>query len=150
VTLDRQIQELTAPESLRLLASVSLGRVVFTHRALPAIRPVSHLLVGNKIIIIASLGGGISAPADSQGQPSADGTIVAYEADSIDPDTHLGWSVVVIGQAELVLDQAEIAGYRAVLRPWPGGQAGDVIAIRTALVSGLRLVAAATPYLAMG
>jgi hypothetical protein len=150
VTEDRQVQELTALESLRLLASVSFGRVVFTHHALPAIRPVSHLLVDRKIIIIASLGSAISIPADSQGQPGTDGTIVAYEADSIDPDTHLGWSVVVIGQAGLVLDQAEVAGYRAVLRPWIAGTMDDVIAIRTELVTGHRLVAATAPYLAMG
>src|SRR5450759_2490828 len=36
----RQLEALTREESLRLLGSTSLGRVVFTHFALPAIRPV--------------------------------------------------------------------------------------------------------------
>jgi Pyridoxamine 5'-phosphate oxidase len=143
---DRRAQELTHRESLRLLASVSFGRVVFSHHALPAIRPVSHLVVNDKIIIIASLGSAISIPADSQGRPfGTDGTIVAYEADSIDPGTYLGWSVVVIGRAGLVLDEAEIAGYREVLRPWAAGKMDDVIAIRAELVTGHQLVAAAAP-----
>jgi hypothetical protein len=32
---------------MSLLASVPLGRIVFTARALPAIRPVSHLVDGD-------------------------------------------------------------------------------------------------------
>ena len=36
---------------MRLLGSVSLGRVVFTARALPAIRPVTHLVDGDHVII---------------------------------------------------------------------------------------------------
>jgi Pyridoxamine 5'-phosphate oxidase len=143
---DRRAQELTHRESLRLLASVSFGRVVFTLHALPAIRPVSHLVVNDKIIIIASLGSAISNPADGQGRPfGTDGTIVAYQADSIDPGTYLGWSVVVIGQAGLVLDETEIARYREVLRPWAAGKMDDVISIRAELVTGHQLVAAAAP-----
>ena len=41
---DRVFKELTANESMRLLASVAVGCVVFTDRALPAIRPVNHLV----------------------------------------------------------------------------------------------------------
>jgi hypothetical protein len=40
VTDVRHLEALTREESLRLLGSTSLGRVVFTHFALPAIRPV--------------------------------------------------------------------------------------------------------------
>jgi hypothetical protein len=34
---------------MRLLETVSLGRVAFTARALPAIRPVSHLVDGDHV-----------------------------------------------------------------------------------------------------
>ncbi len=134
----RQLQELTQVESLRLLGSVPVGRVVFTHRALPAIRPVNHIVVDNKIIIIASLGTAISTEAGSDS-----GTVVAYEADAIDPETHLGWSVVVIGKAGPVTDEAEIAVYRRALRPWVTGETDNVIAIRAELVTGYQLVAQA-------
>jgi hypothetical protein len=145
----RQFEELTQRESLRLLASVPIGRVVFSQHALPAIRPVNHVVVDGKIIIIAGLGSAISIPGEGQGRPGPDGAIVAYQADSIDPATHLGWSVVVIGTARLVLGQAEITGYRQALRPWGAGQRDEVIAIQAELVTGYQLVAGAAPHLAM-
>jgi hypothetical protein len=141
----RRLQELTQTESLRLLSSVPVGRVVFTHHALPAIRPVNHLVIDNKIIIITSLGSAISSQAGSDG-----GTVVAYEADSIDPDTHLGWSVVVIGKAGLVASETEAADYRRALQPWVAGEMDDVIVIRAELVTGYRLVAADEPQATSG
>ena len=141
----RQLQELSQAESLRLLSSVPVGRVVFTLHALPAIRPVNHLVVDNKIIIIASLGSAISSQADSDS-----GTVVAYEADSIDPDTHLGWSVVVIGKAGHMTSEAEAAGYRLALQPWVAGEMDDVIVIHAELVTGYQLVAAEKPQATIG
>jgi len=41
---------------------------------------------------------------------------VAFEADAIDPDTHHGWSVVVIGYAHLVTDAEELARYQVPLK----------------------------------
>jgi hypothetical protein len=141
----RQLRELTQVQSLRLLGSVPVGRVVFTQHALPAIRPVNHIVVGDKIIIMTNLGAAISVQAASDG-----GTVVAYEADLIDPDTHLGWSVVVIGNAGRVLDEAERAGYRQSLHPWVAGEMDDLIAIRAELVTGYQLVAAEAPQATIG
>ncbi len=45
------------------------------------------------------------------------GVVVAYEADVIDPETHLAWSVVVTGYARPVTDPEELSRYRALLRP---------------------------------
>ena len=141
----RRLQELSQAESLRLLSSVPVGRVVFTHHALPAIRPVNHLVVDNKIIIVASLGSAISSEAGSDS-----GTVVAYEADSLDPDTHLGWSVVVIGKAGHMTSEAEAAGYRLALQPWVAGEMDDVIVIRAELVTGYQLVAVEKPQATIG
>jgi hypothetical protein len=75
---------------LELIGSVPPGRVVFTDRALPAIRPVNHLLDGETIVIRSSLGAGLAAAAAAHGA-----LVVAYEADDIDGLTHAGWSVGV-------------------------------------------------------
>src|SRR5437667_22837 len=56
VTTERELAELPKDEALRLLGSVPFGRVVFTARALPAVRPVNHLVDGNRIIIRTSPG----------------------------------------------------------------------------------------------
>jgi len=70
---DRRLEELTVAESLLLLGSVPVGRVVFTHRALPAIRPVNHLLAADRIIFRASLGAAITAAAGDETTSSRSG-----------------------------------------------------------------------------
>ena len=134
MTTERQLAELPKDEALRLLASVPFGRVVFTARALPAVRPVNHLVDGNRIIIRTSLGSALSADVDGTG------TVVAYEADEIDPVTRQGWSVVVVGRALPVTDGPLGARYRQELQPWAAGQRDEIIAISTDMVTGYRLV----------
>jgi Pyridoxamine 5'-phosphate oxidase len=135
MTALRRLEALPRAESLRLLSTVSLGRLVFTHLALPAIRPVNHAVDGDLIIIRAYLGTAISAAVGNRS-----GTVVAYEADLIDPDTHLGWSVIIVGRASRLTDPAESARYREMLQPWVAGGTDDIIAIQADMVDGFRLV----------
>ena len=139
MTALRRLEALPRAESLRLLSTVSLGRLVFTHLALPAIRPVNHAVAGEQVIIRAYLGTAISAAVGDRS-----GTVVAYEADLIDPDSHLGWSVIIVGRAARLTDQAEAARYRELLRPWVADGvadgADDIIAIQADMVDGFRLV----------
>jgi hypothetical protein len=119
---------------LRLLGSVPFGRIVYTSAALPAVRPVSHLVLGGQIIVAASLGAAIRPAAGGAGP------VVAYEADRIDHDRGLGWSVVVLGRARLVTDGAAAARYRTALSPsWPSGENSEVIAISAELVTGYQI-----------
>lgn len=123
-----------------LLATVSLGRIVFTRHALPAVRPVNHFVDGEDIIVRIHEGGALgslAAPAE------APGVVVAYEADVIDPDTHLGWSVVVTGYARPVADIDDADRYADVLHPWAGPPATGALRIRPDLVTGFRLEAEA-------
>lgn len=126
----RRLVELTRQESLRLLASVSFGRIVFTRDALPAIRPVNHIIDHGAIIIRTHLGSALL---------SAIGIVVAYEADDIDPHEHVGWSVIVTGLATRVVNDDEMARYERLLRPWVNGQRNEIIRIRPELVTGFRL-----------
>jgi hypothetical protein len=130
----RQTAELTRAESWRLLASVSLGRIVFTRFAMPAIRPVNHLVDDQAIIIRSHLGAAITYYADSGG-----GVVVCYEADDLDPVRHTGWSVIATGMAALVRDPAAIARYQQLLEPWVEQQMDYVIAITPRDITGLRI-----------
>jgi hypothetical protein len=56
----RRMEELTKPESLELMSSVQVGRLAFVHNALPAIRPVNHLVDNDAVIIRATLGAAIT------------------------------------------------------------------------------------------
>jgi pyridoxamine 5'-phosphate oxidase-like protein len=118
--------EIGRAEALRLLGSVSLGRVV------------NHVLMDGDIVIRTHEGAALTSHA-RQGEGS--GVVVAYEADTIDPDTHLGWSVVVTGYAQLVTDPEELIRYRALLRPWVEQTMDYAVRIRPDLVTGVRLIA---------
>jgi len=129
-------EQLDRDEALRLLGGVPLGRVVFTRHALPTVRVVNHVLDDGSIVIRTHE----SAALTSQAREADDqGVVVAYEADSIDPDTHNGWSVVVTGYARLVTDPAELTRYASMLRPWGGRTMDRAVRIHPDLVTGVRL-----------
>ncbi|MET4922448.1 pyridoxamine 5'-phosphate oxidase family protein [Streptomyces sp. PSRA5] len=136
------MEALDRGDALNLLRSVSLGRLVFTQRALPAIRPLNHLLDGEDIIVRLGEGSALASLTAPRGGP---GAVVAYEADVIDLDLHVGWSVVATGYARLVEDPADLDRYRDLLRPWVARATTDVLRIRPELVTGFRLTPAADP-----
>jgi hypothetical protein len=135
--------ELTRGEAMRLLGSVSLGRIVFTKDALPTIRPVNHTLDDDGQIVIRTHHGAAltdhTARAGTRG-----GVVVAYEAERIDPDTHLGWSVIVTGYARLITDPDRLARYQSLLEPWVDQAMDQAVCIRPDIVTGFRLTAAST------
>ncbi|MBU6533115.1 pyridoxamine 5'-phosphate oxidase family protein [Streptomyces sp. NPDC057245] len=138
----RRSTELGGDEALALLGSVSLGRVVFTRHALPTIRPVNHVMDRGHIVIRTHEGAALTSRTQRAGDP---GVVVAYEADAIDPDTHLGWSVVVTGYARPVTDPAELTRYQALLRPWVDRRMDYAIRIVPDLITGIRLTQAPPP-----
>jgi hypothetical protein len=103
---------------------------VFTEHALPAIRPINHIVDDGAVIIRTQLGAGLH---------SGKGVVVAYEADDIDPAEHLGWSVIVTGVANLVQDRDELTRYEQLLHPWVNGVASEFIRIEPELVTGYEL-----------
>ncbi|MFG3496523.1 pyridoxamine 5'-phosphate oxidase family protein [Streptomyces sp. NPDC047928] len=133
----RRMTQLSRGEALRLLGSVSLGRIVFTQQALPAIRPVNHVMDGEDIVVRLHDGATLASIAAPSGAP---GIVVAYEADIIDPETHLGWSVVVTGYARLVSDPVELDRYERELQPWVAQSMKHALRIQPDLVTGFQLV----------
>jgi len=129
----RLMVELDRDEALALLASVNLGRIVFTRNALPAIRPVNHAIVDDQLVIRTHAGAALAAATDGPG------TVVAYEADLIDPDTHLGWSVVVTGFARLVSDPDQLARYQELVAPWIGRTMEQAVLVHLDMVNGFRM-----------
>jgi len=135
----RALVELDPAEALELLASVRYGRIVFTRHALPAIRPVNHLVDNGEVIIRTRLSGKITEAVGAN--TDSTGTVVAYEADLIDPVQRLGWSVTVTGRARPITDATRIARYEQALLPWVDPVMDTVIGIRADIVTGFRLLA---------
>ena len=133
MTRPRQTLELLPDECWGLLRGASIGRVVFTMQALPAIRPVNHVVDGQTIVIRSHLGSAIT------GHASGDGAVVCYEADDIDPVRHTGWSVIATGLARLVTDPGQARRYEQALEPWVMGAMDQVIAITPGTITGIRL-----------
>ncbi|HYB49168.1 MAG TPA: pyridoxamine 5'-phosphate oxidase family protein [Streptosporangiaceae bacterium] len=123
-------------ESMRLLASAPVGRLIFTVNALPAVRLMNFALVDGLIVLRTA--------ADTTAARKADDAIVAFEVDDLDAATSSGWSVVVTGRAMRVTDPELIARYQAVpLTPWAPGERDQFVAITTEMVEGRRVSRAA-------
>jgi len=126
------MMEFAREESLALLATAQVGRLVFTKHALPAIRPVNFVLDDDEVVVRTRPG--------SKLLPAVAGNIVAFEADEIDPDHHEAWSVIVTGPARLVTDPQDIRYLRDVVHPWVASPEGTYfIRIRPEIVSGRRI-----------
>ncbi|MGW4769550.1 pyridoxamine 5'-phosphate oxidase family protein [Nocardia sp. NPDC004278] len=132
----RAVVELDRTTALSLLATVQLGRVVFSRNALPAIRPVNHLVEPDGRIIVRTR---VASRLTSAVRGNSD-VVVAYEADDIDPQLHTGWSVVVTGFARPVTDPIRIARYERLLHSWVDRVMDAVIEIEPSIVTGIRLV----------
>jgi len=128
------LKQLTRDECLRLMASVPVGRIIYTRQALPAVELVNFALDDGDIIIRTDYSGKLSA--------ATRGAVVAFEADSVDPGHHGGWSVTAIGQSQEVTDPDEIDRLEQIgLSSWVPGGREHFIRISPGILNGRRLSA---------
>ncbi|KAB8189202.1 pyridoxamine 5'-phosphate oxidase family protein [Nonomuraea phyllanthi] len=128
------LQVLSREECLRLMASVPIGRIVFTDRALPAVQPVNFCLDGESIVIRTTIGSKLAAATRR--------AVVAFEVDEFAPELRAGWSVTAVGRARAVEDAGEMARLAALpLLPWAPGSRDHYIVVEAEQVSGRRITA---------
>jgi uncharacterized protein len=126
------LEQLSRDECLRLMESVSVGRIIYTRRALPAVELVNFALDHGDIIIRTDSGGKLAAATQH--------SVVAFEADRLDADQQAGWSVTVIGQSREVTDPAEIGQLQKIgLTSWAPGVREHFIRISPEILNGRRL-----------
>ncbi|QKG27118.1 pyridoxamine 5'-phosphate oxidase family protein [Actinomadura verrucosospora] len=130
---DRSGLEVLGPRECRaLLRHAEVGRIVFTHNALPAVQPVNYVVDGEDIVFRTS--------GSSRLATAATGAIVAFEIDDFDTEARTGWSVVAVGPARRVSAPGEITALeKADLRTWAQGQRDQFIRIRPEMLSGRRI-----------
>ena len=120
----RQLEELNRRQCLDLLEGVQVGRLVFTEDALPAVQPVNFRLWRDDVAVRVA------------GGPKL---VVAFEADELDAELRNGWSVTIVGHAELVTDideMVELSG--TFVQPWVDGRRDHFMRIRTEKMTGRR------------
>ncbi|WP_248964396.1 pyridoxamine 5'-phosphate oxidase family protein [Sphaerisporangium perillae] len=139
MTLDSAgLQVLSREECLVLLASVPVGRIVFTDRALPAVQPVNFVLDGESIVIRTAAGSRLASAATN--------AVVAFEGDEFDAGMRSGWSVTMVGHARAVQDLAEIDRLsRLPLMPWVPDGREQFIVMYPEHISGRRIHDCAPP-----
>jgi hypothetical protein len=126
------LDPLSRTECMRLLASVPIGRIVYTRQALPAVELVNFTIADGDIIIRTDASGKLSA--------AANGTVVAFEADSVDLPRQAGWSVTVVGRSRAVTEGEEARRLERVgLSAWAPGRRDCFIVITPEIVNGRRL-----------
>ncbi|MCF6475354.1 pyridoxamine 5'-phosphate oxidase family protein [Nonomuraea sp. MG754425] len=127
------LQVLSREECLRLMSTSSIGRIVFTDRALPAVQPVGFHLDGRAIVIRTTAGSKLAVATRH--------AVVAFETGEFDPDGRTGWSVTAIGHARAVTDPAALRRLATLpLTTWAAGLPDHYIVVETEQVSGRRIV----------
>ena len=131
-TDEPKLEHLSRDECMRLMGSVPVGRIVYTRQALPAVELVNFALSDGDIIIRTDAGGKLAA--------ATHGAVVAFEADSLDPVGHAGWSVTIVGYSRAVDCGEEIRDLGQIaLTSWAPGNRDHFIRISPAVVDGRRI-----------
>lgn len=126
------LEVLSRGESLKLLTSVPVGRIAFTDRALPAIQPVNFVVDGETIVFRTGAGSKLAAATRE--------AIVAFQADAFDSEAQTGWSVMGVGRAYQVTDDAEIVRLCELpIRPWTPAARDHFVRIELATITGRRI-----------
>lgn len=127
------LAELTRSESFELLSAKTIGRLIYTTDALPAVQPVRYVVDDETIVFRTSEAKSIVGTGDD--------AVVAFEVDELDADTGIGWVVTVVGSAS-ILDRAEAERYcPRALRPLSSDEVagGHVVAVIAGIVTGRRV-----------
>ncbi len=128
----QELEVLDREHCLALLRTVSLGRLVFTEHALPAVQPVDFRCWRGDVVIRIADPVMLAAVSSNR--------VVAFETDELDSEMHSGWSVTVVGRAQVITvvpDLVELSGIFS--RPSNGGRRDYYVRIRTEKVTGRRL-----------
>ena len=126
------LEILTPAECLRLLGEVPIGRLVSTDGGLPVVRLVNFVIDGDSVVF---------ASADGDKLRAAErGDVVAFEADAVDLDRHLGWTVTSVGHLSVVpSDEADQLAREIPLRSWAPLRDPHLIRLGIESVAGRRL-----------
>ena len=135
--VDEGLEILSKDECLRLAATRPVGRVAVTVSALPAVFPVNFSIVDGDVYLRTSAGTKLDAATRN--------AVVAFQVDDFDSFTHSGWSVLVVGTAE-VISSEDIRRLEPLrVRPWVSGERHHVVRVAGELVSGRRIAPRVTP-----
>ena len=120
-------------DCLQMLRSVPLGRLVYTYGGLPAVRLVNFLVDDDTIVFS-------SGPGDKL-RAAERGDVVAFEADDVNLERHVGWTVTAIGHLSVVsTDEAAALRRTLPLHSWMPMDDPHLVRLGIESIHGRRLV----------
>lgn len=131
--IDRNgLEVLDTRTCLDLLAQSTIGRVIVSSMALPAAFPVNFAMLGDDVVFRTGAGSKLSAAVDN--------VVVAFEVDDFEPNSFVGWSVLVTGHAGEITNAGELErAHQLPLAPWVPTVPSRFVRVRSQLITGRRL-----------
>ncbi|BBX45884.1 pyridoxamine 5'-phosphate oxidase family protein [Mycobacterium cookii] len=128
----QELDLLNRAEWMKLVRTASVGRLVFTAQALPAVHLVDFRWWRGDVVIRITDPAVLAATSRNR--------IVAFEADELDMDLQRGWSVTVVGHAQVITEVPDLMELSTLFsRPSVGGRCDYFVRIKTEKVTGRQL-----------
>jgi len=127
-------QQLPPEECRELLAAKAVGRVGFNGADGPQVLPVTYVFRQGTIFFRTAAGGALAE--------AMRGSRVAFEVDDVDEFLQSGWSVLAVGDAQLVEDEQlrlELWGDQGP-KPWAAGLRTQFVRIDPSRLTGRRVL----------
>lgn len=128
----QDVDSLQREQWIELMRTASVGRLIFTEHALPAVHLVDFRWWRGDVVIRITDASVLSVVSRNQ--------VVAFEADTLGADLDRGWSVTVVGHCAVITevpDLIELCGMFS--RPSSGSRCDYFVRIRSEMVSGRRI-----------
>ena len=133
----RVVEALSEAESMELLATGGVGRLVYTSRYGPMALPVEYMVYEGSVVVRAWVA---STEEDLRTGIAHAEYVVAVEADQVDPEAREGWFVLVRGAAHHLDTEVERAPISdAGLAPWTEGEPEHFIRVNPTSIWGNRV-----------
>ena len=138
--MDILMEDLAEDECFDLLKRHHFGRVAFAEGVdlPPVIMPLNYLVDANTVVVRTD-------PSSRLGGALRD-ALVTFEIDGIDQPQRTGWSVVVSGRAQEVVDPGDLRELNQTpLLPWAPGDRSQYVRITPGSLTGRRISVADLP-----
>ena len=123
----------------RHLRTETIGRVAMVVDGHPEIFPINYAVDEHGDIYFRTDPG-------TKLDAVATAPMIAFEIDGLDEENHLGWSVLVVGQARWLSTPEQLDHARSLsLQPWAAGEKANVVRLSPTKVTGRRIYRSRKP-----
>ena len=126
-----ELVELSVDECWELVAGPQMARIAWNGPTGPVVLPINYVTHDRTVWIRTT--------AYSSMAEEVDESAIAVEVDDIDPETHVGWSVLLRGRSEVIYHEDRVPEPVRALRTWPSGPRPLWVRLAPEIVTGRRL-----------